>query len=201
MGVQECPWISELHTTTYLAWLYPTIITKFQKFLLASFIRWFKRLELYVDSYLVTRLERLSATAARKTLLVVSVAHRLHYFAFNVQFAGGTLCTVQLLIVGRTIICIVFGKETASGQRFVTRCALEAGLVEVFVGDAQHFAGTFLRALGAINFCFTCTTETSQNQLYIYFNKISLKLYIYFIFAIRLINIFFITVAYIWNSI
>lgn len=88
--------------------------------------------------------------------MVIRVAHSLHHLALDVQLTCGALGTVALLIVGRTIVLAVLAKEAAGGQRLVARGALEARLVEVFVGDAQHLARAFLRALGTVDFRFAC---------------------------------------------
>lgn len=71
---------------------------------------------------------------------MIRVAHCLHHFAFDVLLAGRAFCAEALLIVNGAIVRAVLGEETAGGQRFLTCRALEARFVEVFVGDAQHFA-------------------------------------------------------------
>lgn len=95
--------------------------------------------------------------------MVVRVAHRLHHLALDVQLACGALGPVALLVVGRAVVLAVLAEEAAGRQRLVARGALEARLVEVFVGDAQHLARAFLRALGTVYLRFACDVRCGMD--------------------------------------
>lgn len=87
---------------------------------------------------------------------MVCLAHRGHHLSLHIQAAGRTLGAVQLLVVLSAIIGSVLGEEPASRQRFAAFCALEAGLVEVFLGHAQHLARALLLTFCAMDLRFAC---------------------------------------------
>lgn len=87
---------------------------------------------------------------------MVRVAHRLHHLALDVLLARRALGAVAFLIVDGAIVGTILREEAAGGQGFVARRALKARFVEVFVGDAQHLARAFFRALGTVDLRFAC---------------------------------------------
>jgi hypothetical protein len=106
--------------------------------------------------YLASRLKGLNAFGARKALLMVCVAHGRHDFSLNVVLADGTFSSKRLLIVGDTVVAVIFWEEPPDCERFITLNALKTAFVEVFVGDPQNLAGTLFLAFRAVDFRFTC---------------------------------------------
>lgn len=107
-------------------------------------------------AYLAARFERLFAFAAGEALLMICVAHRGHDLPLNVLAASGTLRPVQLLVVECAVVGAILREEATGGQRLVALGALEAGLVEVAIGNAQHLARALFLTLAALDFAFPC---------------------------------------------
>lgn len=143
-------------------------------------------------TYFTSRLERLFTPSACKTLLMVCIPHSCHnlkinistivvsivflilyknsmmctinYLSLHIQIAGGTFCPEHFLVIGHTIIQVILGKETASGQRFSTCGTLKARFVKVFIVDAQHFTRTFLLAFCTADFVFTFKQKLNKKN-------------------------------------
>lgn len=64
---------------------------------------------------------------------MVCIAHGRDDLAFDIFLANGALCAVHLLIIAHAVVDAILGEEAAGRQRLVTRDALEAALMKIFV--------------------------------------------------------------------
>lgn len=91
------------------------------------------------DTYFVARFEGFFALGACKTALMVGFAHCGDHLSLDILMTGAALCPVEALIVRYAVVSTVLRKESTNGQGFFTLIALEASLVEMFIGHTQHF--------------------------------------------------------------
>lgn len=104
---------------------------------------------------LAARLERLFTFATGEALLMICVAQGGDDLALHVQVTGGTLGTVQLLVVQGAVVGAILREKAARRQRFVAFGALEARFVEISVRNTQHLAGALFLAFAALDLAFT----------------------------------------------
>lgn len=67
-------------------------------------------------NYLASGLKGLVAFCARKTLLMVCIAHCRNNLALNIMLTHGAFGAEQFLIIDNTVIDSVLGEESASRQ-------------------------------------------------------------------------------------
>lgn len=68
------------------------------------------------NTHFASRLERLLASGACETFLMVRIAHGGDHFALHIQFACSTFRAKELLIVDGAVVRIVLGEKAPGRQ-------------------------------------------------------------------------------------